>query len=135
MGVRSPLREAGLTKDEIRALSKRLGLPTWRKPSMACLASRIPYHTTIEKGILRRIGEGERYLGHLGFQQVRVRHHGDIARVEFDPSEFAAIVRKGMGPRIAAYFRKLGWPYTTLDLLGYRTGSMNETLSRRQKRV
>ena len=134
LGVRSPLREAGLTKVEIRAISKRLGLPTWQKPSLACLASRLPYHTDIDKGTLRRIGSAERFLTKLGFRQVRVRHHGPIARIEIEPSEFPKIVRKAMAARIASFFKKSGWSYVALDIAGYRTGSMNETLSRRQKR-
>jgi pyridinium-3,5-biscarboxylic acid mononucleotide sulfurtransferase len=134
LGVRSPLREAGLTKVEIRAISRRLGLPTWQKPSLACLASRFPYDTDIDKGTLRRIGGAERFLAKLGFGQVRVRHHGPIARIEIEPSEFPKIVRKATAARIASFFKKSGWNYVALDLAGYRTGSMNEPLSRRQRK-
>jgi pyridinium-3,5-biscarboxylic acid mononucleotide sulfurtransferase len=132
LGVRSPLKEAGLAKAEIRAISKRLGLPTWGKPSLACLASRFPYHTGIDKPTLRRIGAAERFLANMGFRQLRVRHHGPIARIEVEQAEFPKIVRKAAAARIAAFFRKSGWAYVTLDLQGYRTGSLNETLSRRQ---
>ena len=133
LGVRSPLREAALTKADIRLLSRHLGLPTWGKPSLACLASRFPYHTGIDKGLLRRVGAAERLLADMGFRQLRVRHHGPVARIELEPSDFPKIIRKPAAARIAAYFKKAGWTYVTLDLGGYRTGSMNETLSPRQK--
>jgi pyridinium-3,5-biscarboxylic acid mononucleotide sulfurtransferase len=127
-GVRSPLREAGLTKSEIRSLSRSLGLPTWNKPSLACLASRFPYGTRIEPPVLRQVGMAEDYLRRLGFGQIRVRHHGPIARIEIAPAEFPKILQKDTAGKIAARFKKLGYAYVTLDIEGYRTGSMNETL-------
>ncbi len=128
LGVRSPLREAGLTKAEIRVLARRLKLPTWDKPSLACLASRFPYHTRIETKSLKRIGAAEDFLQQLGFRQVRVRHHGPVARIEVEPGEFSRFLKKGLTKRISSRFKKLGYSYVSLDLDGYRTGSMNETL-------
>lgn len=128
LGVRSPLREAGLTKAEIRELSRHFKLPTWDKPSLACLASRFPYYTRIEVKSLRRIGAAEDFLRELGFRQVRVRHHGPVARIEVEPGEFSRFLKKGLTERISARFKELGYNYVSLDLDGYRTGSMNETL-------
>jgi len=130
LGVRSPLREAGLTKAEIRELSRHLKLPTWDKPSLACLASRFPYDTRIEVKSLKRIGAAEDFLRELGFRQVRVRHHGPVARVEVEPTEFSRFLKKGLTERISARFKELGYNYVSLDLDGYRTGSMNETLKK-----
>jgi uncharacterized protein len=126
-GVRSVLQEAGLTKDEIRALSKELGLPTWNKPSFACLSSRIPYGTKIERWKIDQLDEGEAFLAELGFYQVRVRHHDTIARIEVMPDEMMKVVEHSAA--IHEKFRALGFQYVTLDLQGYRTGSMNEVLS------
>lgn len=130
-GVRSTLQEAGLTKDEIRALSKELGLSTWNKPSFACLSSRIPYGTIIEKWKIDQLDEGEFFLAQLGLYQVRVRHHDKIARIEVMPDEIMKVVEH----REAIYdkFTKLGFTYVTLDLQGYRTGSLNEVLSKETK--
>ncbi|MEW9700612.1 ATP-dependent sacrificial sulfur transferase LarE [Paenibacillus sp. SI8] len=130
-GVRSTLQEAGLTKDEIRQLSKELGLKTWDKPSFACLSSRIPYGTKIEKWKIDQLDEGEYFLSQLGLYQVRVRHHDKIARIEVMPDEIHKVVEH----RDAIYekFSKLGFTYVTLDLQGYRTGSMNEVLSKEIK--
>ncbi|MGG1517535.1 ATP-dependent sacrificial sulfur transferase LarE [Paenibacillus oryzisoli] len=130
-GVRSTLQEAGLTKDEIRALSKELGLSTWNKPSFACLSSRIPYGTIIEKWKIDQLDEGEFFLAQLGLYQVRVRHHDKIARIEVMPDEIMKVVEH----REAIYekFSKLGFTYVTLDLQGYRTGSLNEVLSKETK--
>jgi len=128
LGVRSPLREAGLTKAEIRELSRHFKLPTWDKPSLACLASRFPYYTRIEVKSLKQIGAAEDFLRELGFRQVRVRHHGPVARVEVEPGEFSRFLKKGLTERISARFKELGYNYVSLDLDGYRTGSMNETL-------
>ena len=130
-GVRSPLREAGFTKEEIRELSCRLGLPTWDKPSFACLASRIPYGTRIESFVLRRLEEAERFLKELGFRQVRVRHHGDTARIEVEPNQIPCLALPEIRQRVAQKFRELGYLYTSMDLDGYRTGSMNAVLERR----
>lgn len=128
LGVRSPLREAGLTKAEIRELARYHRLSTWDKPSLACLASRVPYHTRIDVESLKRIGAAEDFLRGLGFRQVRVRHHGPVARVEVEPGQFRRFLKKGLKERISARFKKLGYSYVSLDLDGYRTGSMNETL-------
>jgi uncharacterized protein len=131
MGVRSPLQEAGLTKAEIRRLSKRAGLPTWNKPSLACLASRFPYGTPIEPKSLTQVGKAEEFLRGLGFGQLRVRHHNTIARIEVDPADFRKIIRPGVRERIVGRLKKLGYLYVALDLAGYRTGSLNEGLKRR----
>lgn len=126
-GVRSPLQEAGLTKDDIRELSKRLGLKTWNKPSFACLSSRIPYGTPIDKKKIDQLDEGENFLLGLGLWQVRVRHHDNMARIEVMPHEMMKVVEHSA--EIHAKFAELGFKYVTLDLQGYRTGSMNEVLS------
>jgi uncharacterized protein len=125
-GVRSPLQEAGLTKEEIRQLSKEAGLPTWDKPSMACLASRIPYGTRIDEGILSMVKEAEKHLRSLGFKQLRVRHHDKIARIEVDQGSLPKVMEKKVMDAIVKKFEGLGYVYVTLDLKGYRTGSMNE---------
>lgn len=129
MGIRSPLKEAGWGKVEIRAYSRRMGLPTWNKPSLACLASRIPYGTPIEKPTLARIGAAETYLRTLGFGQVRVRDHGTVARIEVEPAEIARLAGKTVRAKVEARLRKLGYLYVTADLAGYRTGSMNAGLA------
>ena len=128
LGVRSPLKEVGLTKEETRQLSKELGLPTWDKPSYACLASRFPYGTEITPEQLRRIEEAESFLRSLGIGQLRVRHHGEIARIEVSPADFPRLFANGMRERVITKLRSLGYTYVTIDLQGYRTGSMNETL-------
>ncbi len=126
LGVRSPLMEAGLTKADIRALSRRLDLPTWNKPSAACLASRIPYGTPITRESLAQIEEAERLLHTLGINQVRVRHHGDIARIEVEAEGLPLLLESRS--EVVNRLRELGFAYVTVDLEGYRTGSMNETL-------
>jgi uncharacterized protein len=128
LGIRSPLKEAKLIKNEIRILSKKLDLPTWNKPSLACLASRFPYYTEIDKQSLKQIGQAEEFLQKLGFKQVRVRHHDHIARIEIEAEEFPRIIEKGTRVKIVENFKKLGYTYVSLDLAGYRTGSMNEPL-------
>jgi len=133
LGVRSPLREAGLTKSDIREISKRMGLPTWNKPSFACLSSRIPYGTRIEPDILRRLDRAERFMKELGFRQVRVRHHGEIARIEVEPGEIIRVASPEIRRQITEKFRELEYLYTTLDLDGYRMGSMNAVLNRGNK--
>ncbi len=130
LGVRSPLREAGFTKNDIREISRRMGLPTWDKPSFACLSSRIPYGTRIEPAILRRLDEAERFMKELGFRQVRVRHHGEIARIEVDPGEITRLASPETRRRVTERFKELGYLYTTLDLDGYRMGSMNAVLNK-----
>ena len=124
-GVRSPLQALEFTKEEIRQLSKAAGLPTWEKPSMACLSSRIPYGTRITPDLLTRIGEAEKYLRSLGLKQVRVRHHGEVVRIEVDEHEIARILKDGIRGKIAQKLEELGYFFVTLDLKGYRTGSMN----------
>jgi len=126
--VRSPLCEAGLTKAEIRELSRQRGLPTWDKPALACLASRLPYGTPIDIDLLKRIAEAEDYLRQLGMRQLRVRHHDNIARIEVDPQSIPLLMDDVIRQGLVERFRALGWAYVTLDLAGYRTGSMNEVL-------
>lgn len=130
-GVRSPLQEAGFYKEDIRRLSKELGLPTWNKPSFACLSSRIPYGTKIDKHKIDQLDKTEAFLADLGFYQVRVRHHGNIARIEVLPDEIIKVIENR--DRIYDAFASFGFTYVTLDLQGYRTGSMNEVLGAAQK--
>lgn len=130
LGVRSPLQEAGLTKQEIRILSKELGLPTWNKPSFACLSSRFPYGTRITEERLDKVGNGEDILRALGFRQFRVRYHGDTARIEVDAGEIPMFLDESLRGRIVEGFKEIGFVYVTLDLQGYRTGSMNEAIGK-----
>jgi uncharacterized protein len=134
LGVRSPLREAGFTKKEIREISRRMGLPTWDKPSFACLSSRIPYGTRIEPDILRRLDAAEGFMKGLGFRQVRVRHHGEIARIEVEPEEIPRLASPEIRQQVTEKFKELRYLYTTLDLNGYRMGSMNAVLDREGKK-
>jgi pyridinium-3,5-biscarboxylic acid mononucleotide sulfurtransferase len=127
LGVRSPLQEAGLSKDDIRRLSKKMGLPTWDKPSLACLASRVPYGTKITPADLRQINKAEQFIRSLGYKQVRVRHHGELARIEVEKADTRKLVTYH-APRITRHLRKLGYKYITIDLEGYRTGSLNEVI-------
>lgn len=127
-GVRSPLLEAGLTKQEIRALSREMGLPTWDKPAMACLSSRVPYGERISREKLEQIDRAEQLLRELGFRQVRVRHHGDVARIELPPDDMPRFFAEGLAEPITRRIKELGFQYVTLDLQGYRSGSMNEVL-------
>lgn len=128
LGIRSPLLEAGLTKEDIRKLSKDMGLRTWDKPAAACLASRFPYGRTITKEELNKVGAAEKFIKNLGFRHVRVRHHGDLARIEVGKDEIENIMN-GKREEIAHGLKGLGYFYVALDLEGYRTGSMNETLN------
>jgi uncharacterized protein len=127
-GVRSPLIEAGLTKDEIRVLSKARGLPTWDKPAMACLSSRIPYGTPVTVEALDQIEVAEMFLRSLGLRQLRVRHHGNVARIELDESGMAVLMTSGRRQAVVERFKELGFLYVTLDLSGFRSGSMNDVL-------
>jgi uncharacterized protein len=129
LGVRSPMIDAGLTKAEIRAFSQQLGLPTWNKPASACLASRIPYGTPITRASLSAIEQAEYCLRDLGFRQVRVRHHDVLARIEVAPEEMPRFADPSLRETITQQFRALGYQYVTLDLQGYRMGSMNELLA------
>ncbi|WP_339192892.1 ATP-dependent sacrificial sulfur transferase LarE [Aeribacillus sp. FSL W8-0870] len=128
LGVRSPLQEVGFYKDEIRILSKEMGLETWNKPSFACLSSRIPYGTKITKEKIDQLDKSEEFLLELGFYQVRVRHHGEIARIEVLPEEMPRIIEYHR--EIHRRLKELGFLYVTLDLGGYRSGSMNEVLKK-----
>lgn len=128
LGVRSPLQEVGMTKAEVRALSHEFGLPTWDKPSFACLASRIPYGTPITREALATIEAAEEALRELGFRQLRVRHHDTLARIEIAPEEMDRLLDGALRTQISTRLRALGYQYVALDLLGYRTGSMNEVL-------
>ena len=127
-GVRSPLDEVDLTKDEIRELSRRAGLPTWDEPASACLSSRIPYHTEVTDEKLRTIEQAENALRALGFRVFRVRHHDDLARVEIARSEMARALEPEINAAITRELKAAGYRYVTLDLQGYRMGSLNEGL-------
>lgn len=128
LGVISPLKMAGLTKDEIRTLSQRRGLPTWNKPAYACLASRFPYGRRITAGELQQVERGEAVLRAKGFPQVRLRHHGDIARLEIAPEDFAHFLNEDLMADINRQLKSLGFPFATVDLAPYRQGSLNEAL-------
>jgi uncharacterized protein len=127
-GIRSPLLEAGLTKAEIRQLSHARDLPTWDRPASPCLASRIPYGIPVTAETLNKIARGEQYLHSLGLRQLRLRHHGDIARIELDPEDMAKIIKPEIREGIVTHLKALGYKYVALDLTGYRTGSLNEVL-------
>ncbi|MBQ3791861.1 MAG: ATP-dependent sacrificial sulfur transferase LarE [Clostridia bacterium] len=128
LGVRSPLRDAGLTKSEIRLLSRELELPTWDKPSLACLATRFPYGEEITKEKLFRVDAAEQMIRSLGFRQVRVRVHGDVARIEISPSDFSSFLKEENASEVDRYLKELGFLYIALDIGGYKTGSMNRSL-------
>jgi len=125
LGVSSPLEEAGLTKKDIRNLSKRLGLSTWDKPAYACLASRFPYNTTITKTDLLKVEKAETYLWEQGMRVLRVRHHDTVARIELGDKEMLLLWESDLKNKIIDYFKSLGYKHVSLDLEGYRTGSMN----------
>jgi len=127
-GVKSPLRYAQLTKDEIRFLSKKMGLPTWNKQSFACLSSRFPYGESITPEKLGMVDKAEQLLLDMGLKQVRVRHHGGLARIETDEDGFLILTDRKNREKVYAHFKQYGFTYAAVDLLGYRTGSMNETL-------
>lgn len=133
LGIRSPLREARLTKPEIRLLSRAFGLPTWDKPSLACLASRFPYYTPVERKTLVQVGKAEDVLRKMGLSQVRVRHHGETARIEVEPKDFRKVMTGEARAKVLRHLKKLGYAYVTLDLEGYRTGSLNEPLRTKKK--
>ena len=127
-GVRSPMVEAGLTKEEIRALSREMQLPAWDKPAQACLSSRIPYGTPVTVEALSRIAKAEEFLRELGVKQVRVRDHDAIARIEVEPPEIAFLTGDEVRKAITRYFRSIGYSYVAVDLDGFRSGSLNEML-------
>ena len=128
LGIKSPLRECGFTKADIRALSKYLELPTWEKQSFACLSSRFVYGETITEEKLGMVDRAEQLLLDMGFHQVRVRIHGRMARIEIEPEEFEKLMKEENRNRIVEEFKNYGFSYITMDLMGYRTGSMNEVL-------
>ncbi len=128
LGIRSPLEEAGLTKIEVRELSKAMGLPTWDKPSFACLASRFPYGEEITEKSLRMVDEAEDFLFGLGFKQVRVRHYGNLARIEILKEEMEHLMNGSLREKVVSHLKNIGYQYITLDLQGFRSGSMNEVL-------
>ena len=130
-GVRSPLREASLTKQDVRALARYLGLPNWDKPAMACLSSRIPYGTPVTVEALRRIERAEQGLRELGFRQLRVRHHNNLARIEVPPRDFPRLLE--VRDEVVQRLKEAGYTYVTMDLAGFRSGSMNEMLGVRRE--
>ena len=129
LGIKSPFLEVGLTKTEIRQISHTLGLPTWEKPSYACLASRFPYGDTITREKLGMTERAEELLLSMGFKQMRVRIHGKLARIELLPEDFARILAEDTRTKICDELKSFGFSYVSLDLNGYRTGSMNESLT------
>lgn len=131
LGVRSPLDEAEFTKQEIRELSKAMGLPTWNKPAFACLSSRFPYGVRITKDKVTQVGRAEEALRELGLRVLRVRHHGDVARLEVGLEEFERVAN-GLRDRVVDAVKAAGYAYVALDLQGYRTGAMNEVLTERE---
>lgn len=133
MGILSPLRDAGLYKAEIRQLSKEMGLPEWDKPAAACLASRFAYGETITKEKLRMVDEAESFLKEQGFRQSRVRVHGNIARIEVEPDDISRLASEGLRNITYDRLKSLGFDYVTIDIRGYRMGSMNETLQEAEK--
>jgi uncharacterized protein len=128
LGIISPLKTAGFSKNEIRSLSKEMGLHTWDKPSFACLASRFPYGTKITARNLETVAEGEKFLKNMGFKQFRVRHHAPIVRLELDDDGMLKIQKEKIREDIIRKFKELGYLYITVDIQGYRTGSLNEGL-------
>jgi uncharacterized protein len=128
LNIKSPLEDLGFTKKDIRALSKELGLPTWNKQSFACLASRFPYGSTITPSLLERTWKAESIFKELGMGRYRVRTHGTLARIELEPEEIFRVMEESIREKIVHHLKSLGYTYVTLDLQGYRTGSMNETL-------
>ena len=125
------MAEAGLSKLEIRRHSRDLGLPSWDKPSMACLSSRVPYGAEVTPEVLRKIEAAEEVLRGLGLRQYRVRHHGDVARIEVDPRDFEELLRSPLREAVVERIKAAGYAYVALDLQGYRTGSLNEVLPAR----
>ena len=130
LGIQSPLRSIGFTKEDIRALSRHFGLPTWNKQSFACLSSRFVYGETISKEKLGMVDKAEQLLLDLGFRQVRVRIHGNMARIEIMPEEFPKLIVKEIRNQITTSLKSFGFTYITMDLMGYRTGSMNEVIKK-----
>ena len=130
-GILAPMIDVGMTKDDVRALSRQWDLPTWDMPASACLSSRIPYGTEVTVEALRMIDAAEKYLKEKGFVQVRVRHHKEMARIEVAPEEMAKFFVDGVHQDVSVALKDIGYQYVTLDLQGYRTGSLNETLTQK----
>lgn len=128
LGIRSPLAEAGFTKQDIREAAQALGLANWDRPASACLASRVPYGTPLDAMLLRHVDQAERLLREEGFGQVRVRAHGDLARIEVSPHEMMRLADRQMRECVAHHLRQLGFAYVAVDLEGYRQGSLNEII-------
>jgi pyridinium-3,5-biscarboxylic acid mononucleotide sulfurtransferase len=131
--VRGPLKEAELGKQEIRALARFLGVPVWNKPAMACFSSRIAYGTRVDVAALQMVYKAEKLLHELGFSQLRVRHHDKIARIEVERAEMPRLIEEEMSRKVTDGLRKIGYTYVTLDILGYRSGSMNEGFFKKKK--
>ena len=131
-GILAPMIDVGMTKDDVRALSRAWDLSTWDMPASACLSSRIPYGTEVTVDALRMIDAAEKYLKEKGFVQVRVRHHEEIARVEVAPEEMEKFFVTNLHSDVSQALKDIGYKYVTLDLQGYRTGSLNETLQKKQ---
>ncbi len=131
--VRSPLKETGFTKNEIRHLAKEMGLPIWDKPANTCLITRIPYNTHVRNDDLRQIEEAEFFLSQMGFHEVRVRKYDDLAKIEVDPDAVHYLTEPKTRDDIAAYFKTLGFRYITIDLEGYKTGSLDKALLEKSK--
>ncbi|MHC4183213.1 MAG: ATP-dependent sacrificial sulfur transferase LarE [Planctomycetota bacterium] len=129
LGVKSPLKEAGMTKKDVREASKMLNLPNWNKPAYACMSSRFPYGQSITEEKLKMVSEAEKYLRGLGLEQFRVRHHETIARIEVLPEDIHILTNSPTRDELLGKFKEIGFTYVTLDLEGYRSGSMNEVLS------
>ncbi len=131
--VRGPLKEAELGKKEIRALARFLGVPVWNKPALACFSSRIAYGTRVDVAALQMVYKAEKLLHELGFSQLRVRHHDKIARIEVERAEMPRLIEEEMSRKVTDGLRKIGYTYVTLDILGYRSGSMNEGFFKKKK--
>ncbi len=133
LGVRSPLMEVGMTKEDIRTLSQSFDLPTWDKPAQACLSSRFPYGDRITPEKIAQVEKAESGLRALGFRQLRVRHHGDVARIEVPKADIARLVDEETSRQVIARMKEAGFNYVTIDLEGFRSGSMNEVLKSERK--
>lgn len=130
MGIQAPLIDVNLTKAEIREISKAWQLPTWDKPAFACLSSRFPYGMRITRELLRQVDAAEQFLYDLGIRQFRVRHHGELARIELEPAEMSRFLRTDARQQVSTHFKTLGYAHVTLDLQGYRSGSLNEGVAK-----
>ena len=133
-GVRGPLKEAGMSKQDIRAVAQALGVPVWDKPAMACFSSRIPYGSKVDVASLRMIYKAEKLLRDLGFRQLRVRHHDKIARIEVERSELPRLIDEEISRQVTDGLRDIGYLYVTVDLQGYRMGSMNEGFFKKKRK-